>query len=92
MSLFMQSDQPTLNLEIIVNNVREAREQLLELEGLISREELDETELRIGLHHALHHLNFAWNIRHQTSERYASLTTEDFEEWCRHPEELDSPL
>ena len=30
--------------------------------------------LQVGLLHAYHHLNFAWNIRNVPTEQYAKLT------------------
>ena len=79
-----------LNWEIILSNIREAREQLEEIEReALSETPPEEVELRLGMNHAYHHLNFAWNVRHESTERYASLTQEDFERWGQYPPEIE---
>ncbi len=75
-----------LNRWIIARNIREAREELHRLERqLSSRRPPDEIELQIGLEHAYHHLNFAWNARSASNARYANLTNRDFNRWGRFP-------
>jgi len=53
-----------LNLEIIGGNLAEAIEELKGLRNLASNGKLREEKLQIGLLHAYHHLNFAWNIKY----------------------------
>ena len=64
-----------MNLEIIQGNLSEAVEELRRLQRKAARKDLTEEEFQVGLLHAYHHLNFAWNIRHQTTEQYVSQET-----------------
>jgi hypothetical protein len=49
---------------------------------------LAETKLQLGLIHAYHHVNFAWNIRRVSKSEYARLSQQQFEEWGKYPVEL----
>ena len=79
------------NWKIIASNLAEAREEIIRLEELIEQKRLSREEFEIGLRHAFHHLNFAWNIRHVSTKQYANLTQEEFEVWGRYPEEMNQP-
>ncbi len=80
---------PKLNREIILYNIKEAREQLEEIENDIAQKKvLSEIELQIKLEHAYHHLNFAWNIRNESSKKYTHLTSSDFNKWSKFPKEM----
>lgn len=80
-----------LNWKIILSNIKEAREELQELEKRIrSSEKLNEVYLEISLRHAYHHLNSAWNIRHTETKKYAHLTDSDFKKWGKFPRGLDT--
>ena len=79
----------TLNLKIIGSNLSEAIEQLERLRDSASNGELNESELQVGLCHAYHHLNFAWNIRHESTARYAKLTQTQFERWGKYPSDIE---
>jgi len=75
-----------LNRWIIATNIRQARRELQELEReLSSKPPLGEIELQIGLEHAYHHLNVAWNARSASNRRYANLSNRDFNRWSRFP-------
>lgn len=75
-----------LNWEIIAADIAEAREQLQKIEGRVKAgNPPNEIELEIMLRHAYHHLNFAWNVRHKSTKRYANLSDEEFTEWGRFP-------
>ena len=78
-----------LNTEIIQSNIKEAAEELRILQKKIESGILDEIDLQLGLQHAYHHLNFAWNIRHVTTERYANLTEKEFKEWGIYPVDIE---
>lgn len=80
---------PKLNCEIVLYNLRDAREQLAEIEKLAASGELDEIAFESMIQHAYHHLNFAWNVRHITSKRYSSLTDNEFAEWSKFPDDLE---
>jgi hypothetical protein len=79
-----------LNPEIVGSNIAEARGELNKLLAKIEARSLNETELQVGLLHAYHHLNFAWNIRRVATSRYASLTQEEFDAWGKYPSDLES--
>jgi hypothetical protein len=79
-----------LNGKIIGSNISEARDELNELLLKIDAGGLHEAELRVGLLHAYHHLNFAWNIRRVATSRYASLTQREFETWGRYPPDIET--
>jgi hypothetical protein len=77
------------NRSIIRGNIAEAIEQLQKLEQKAATGTLNETELQIGLAHAYHHLNFAWNVRRVASSEYARLSQEQFDRWSKYPEEIN---
>jgi hypothetical protein len=79
-----------LNWKIILSNVVEAREQLEIIESRVREgNRPSEIELQLMLEHAYHHINFAWNIRHEKSERYGSLSDDDFNQWSKFPRETE---
>jgi hypothetical protein len=80
-----------MNRQIIESNIKEAREQLEEIEKRLSAN-LIEGELLVMLQHAYHHLNFAWNVREVPTERYASMTDEEFNEWGKIPQDMDDSI
>jgi hypothetical protein len=77
------------NRKIIGSNISEARDELNQLLVKIEAGGLNENELQVGLLHAYHHLNFAWNIRRVATSRYGSLTQEEFETWGKHPSDIE---
>ncbi len=80
-----------LNWQIILSNIREAREELQELENLInSSEQPVEIELELSLRHAYHHMNSAWNIRNIETEKYTNITEAEFKAWGTFPLGFDS--
>jgi len=80
-----------LNWKIVHSNVREARQQLLELERRMeSGRRPTEEDLQSMHAHATHHINFAWNIRRVSTERYRSLSNSEFRRWGRHPKGLEN--
>ncbi len=79
-----------LNWEIVLSNLAEAREQLEEIELRVKAGNPPaEGEFQIMLEHAYHHLNFAWNVRRVTTERYSRLTEDEFNRWSKFPKELE---
>ena len=78
-----------LNRPIIASNLAEAREELERLHNLASTGKLTEAGLQVGLCHAYHHLNFAWNIRFVPTSQYAALTDSQFKEWGRYPSGIE---
>ena len=77
------------NCEIIRSNLAEAIEQLQKLERKAAEGELCEEELQVGLQHAYHHVNFAWNVRRISTSEYSNLTQSQFESWGRYPTEIE---
>ena len=80
---------PKLNWRIIGYNLAEAREQLEAVEARVKEgNPPSEIEFQIMLEHAYHHLNFAWNVRHQPSEKHAKLNDKRFNRWSKFPKDL----
>ena len=80
---------PTMPWELILSNIREAREQLEEIEiALASDSPPHEVTFQCMMQHAYHHLNFAWNMRNSTAERYVNLSEDDFNRWGSMPTDL----
>jgi hypothetical protein len=80
---------PDLNYNVLLTNVREAREELDRIErDLAASPKPDEESLRVAFEHAFHHLNFAWNARRVRDEHYAQLSDEDFDRWSEFPGDL----
>jgi hypothetical protein len=77
-----------LNLENIACNLSEAIEELERLRDRASSGELNEAGLQVGLCHAYHHLNFAWNIRYESTSDYAKPTKAKFDRWSSYPADL----
>ncbi len=79
-----------LNWEIILSNLAEAREQLVKIELQVKKGEAPaEGEFQVMLEHAYHHLNFAWNLRRVSTNKYAHLTDEEFNRWSKFPKDLE---
>ena len=82
-----------LNWKIIESNIREARQELQELESQIGKTRKPaEIEFELSLRHAYHHLNSAWNIRHTKTQKYRKLTESDFKKWGKFPKGFDDYL
>ena len=77
------------NRQTIQSNIAEAIEQLQKLERKAGDGTLNEGELHVGLQHAYHHLNFAWNVRRISTSEYATLTNAKFNEWGAYPAEIE---
>jgi hypothetical protein len=79
-----------INAGIVLSNISEAREELEKIEELArSGEELEAGELIVMFGHAYHHMNFAWNARHVSDEKYRNLKGEDFNEWGKFPTDIE---
>ena len=78
-----------LNRKIIASNLAEAAEELQKLGSKAADGTLVEAELQIGLLHAYHHLNFAWNIRRTSTTDYSRLTQSQFEQWGTYPTDIE---
>jgi hypothetical protein len=80
----------TMNVDIIGSNISEAAEELAKLQSLAADGTLTEAALQVGLLHAYHHLNFAWNIRNVATSTYASLSQRQFDKWGKYPVEIET--
>ncbi len=78
-----------MNLKVVSSNIQEALEELEKIRDKINSKTINEVEFQVQLQHVYHHLNFAWNVRHQKSERYRNMTDEDFKVWGKYPTDLD---
>ena len=79
-----------INRKRMLRDVTEAREQLQQIEDLLSSEApVSEVELQILFEHAYHHLNWAWNTRSVLKSRYDALTDRDFNAWAKVPKDLE---
>jgi hypothetical protein len=83
--------QRPLRWDFIRSNIAEAREQLQQLEAMATAPDRNEGGLEVGLAHAYHHLNFAWNSRRMPFTRVAACAAADFNEWGRFPRDIDLP-
>ena len=80
-----------MNRELMVCNLSEAVEQLLEtIEelGNESSESPTEGELLAELAHAYHHINFAWNARHEAVDFLGAMSDEQFYRYRAFPSEI----
>ena len=78
-----------LNHRIIAGNLAEANEEIAKLLFKAVHGRLKEEELQIGLLHAYHHLNFAWNVRRTATGDYVKLSQKQFERWGRYPADIE---
>ncbi len=82
---------PKMNWKIIAGDIKEAREQLEEIESRIAgTDRPSEGELLVMFEHAYHHLNVAWNARGISTKRYTNLTDMEFNKWSQYPKNISS--
>jgi hypothetical protein len=77
------------NSKIVQSNLGEAIAQLRKLERKAADGKLREGAMQIGLLHAYHHLNFAWNVRRISTSEYSNLTPSQFERWGKYPVDIE---
>ena len=79
-----------VNWRMVLSNLSEAREELQQLESLASRPGARRSaiELEIGLGHAYHHLNAAWNGRRLSMARWRKMTSRDFRMISQRPRDV----
>lgn len=82
-------NMPRLNRNNILYNIRDAREQLEEIERLLENQDVSVNELQAKLEHAYHHLNYAWNTRFVTDQRYKNVSDREFNEWSKFPSDIE---
>ena len=84
--------------DIILSNLIEASVELEELRDRIlaclkpdaeeARRDFIEFSFFVSMEHAYHHVNFAWNCRHQDRERAIQCAREDYKSWEKFPLEF----
>ena len=80
-----------MNKKIVISNLEEAANELEAILARLSTDiEYSEDQFQVNLEHVYHHLNMAWNIRHTTSELYANMTDDQFNEWSKFPKEMQT--
>jgi hypothetical protein len=78
-----------INWKLVAKQLAETREELQRLEAMVaSRKSRSEGALQVGLEHAYHHLNFAWNARRMTDKSHRNLTARQFQSGSRFPRTL----
>ena len=70
----------------VAQEIQELREHLATLLINLADEDYDEVGYRIGIAHALAHLNAAWNARDAEAD---DLTESNFEIWGRFPTDIE---
>ena len=83
----MPAKKKSLSRNIIGSNLAETIQELAGLLQSLSHDELREEKLQIGLLHAYHHLNVAWNARFATREQYAQ--EKQFQKWGKYPAKIE---
>ena len=81
---------PRLNRNVIQENMAEAIEELQRLLAKLAAGKLDESEYEVGMQHAFHHLNFAWNTRYWPMKRHKKLSKADFKKGSQYPRDLET--
>jgi hypothetical protein len=71
--------------QYIVSNIKEAREELEKIEVSIHDPEYDEIDFKLALQHVYHHLNYAWNIRHESDQALILQSEHSFLTWSKYP-------
>ncbi|KAA6461201.1 hypothetical protein DYQ86_13240 [Acidobacteria bacterium AB60] len=84
------AEKRSLNLMIIEHNLDEAIEELKKLKKEATEGTIQLSRFQVGLLHAYHHLNFAWNARYATTEAYQRLTQAQFKRWGRYPKRIEN--
>lgn len=84
----MPAKKKSLSRNIIGSNLAEATQEPAGLLQRLSHDELKEEELQIGLLHAYHHLNVAWNARFAAREQYAQ--EKQFKKWGKYPAKIET--
>jgi hypothetical protein len=74
---------------IVGHNLDEAIEELTQLKKQVVEGAIRVEQLQVGLLHAYHHLNFAWNARYASTDAYAHLTQAQFKRWGSYPKHID---
>ena len=75
-----------------IQNLKEAKEHLEEIiEELKKSKNIKEIdgELRASFLELYWHINKVWNARNISQENINNSTEEQFDEWCRFPEDIE---
>ncbi|MDD5546765.1 MAG: hypothetical protein PHO67_06400 [Candidatus Omnitrophica bacterium] len=78
-----------MNWKIINSDLKDAREQIEEIEERIKRKDYSaEPEYQILLEHIYRHLNIAWNARRAKTKSYKNMTQNEFDKLSSIPKEI----
>lgn len=79
-----------MNRSVVLFHLREAAEQLKETIRKLERNgDYGVGTFQVELGHVYHHLNTAWNGRHQTVAQFNKCTDRDFKRFRRFPKESE---
>lgn len=78
----------TMNWELIASDLADARHEIDDILANLGHPDMSVRRFKVMLEHILFHLLFAWNARHLPYERYGSLSVEEFDRYCRMPNDL----
>lgn len=79
-----------MNRRAVLFHLREAAEELNRtVEELAGDPRYAEESLEVAMGHMYHHLNTAWNGRHQTDKQHRECTDRDFNRFRRFPKERE---
>jgi hypothetical protein len=79
-----------MNRDSITFNLKEALEELTGiLDAINLNPEYQEDDFRVSMEHLYHHVNFAWNTRHASSDDIDMLSDASFYAWRVFPQDID---
>jgi hypothetical protein len=80
-----------INWETIAGDISEAREELEKIEADVKAGRAPCLEaFQVQLQHVYHHVNFAWNCRYVSTDRYAQMTNTDFKKWSKYSKDVEN--
>jgi hypothetical protein len=75
-----------MNKKFMLFNLREAKDQLLEIiRDIESDPEYEYGAYMVEMTHLYHHINTAWNARDASDDEVRECSEEDFFKWRQHP-------
>ena len=79
-----------MNRNVVLFHLREAAQQLNEtIQSLASDGAYGAEEFQVEMGHLYHHVNTAWNGRHQTEEQFRKCTDADFAQFRKFPNQSE---
>ena len=79
-----------MNRDYVLWNLREAAAAMSEIiRGIEGDPEYEQGAYGTDMMHLYHHVNTAWNARHESAEVVQTCSAEDFQRWRRFPEDIN---